>query len=60
MKKIFLSDLAIGILLTVITLGAFLTQAGFFESLELKTASGEVISLKNGWGNMENSWGFII
>lgn len=37
MKKILLSDLAIGILLTVITLGAFLTQAGFFESLELKT-----------------------
>ena len=30
------------------------------ESLELKTSAGEAISLKNGWGNMENSWGFII
>ncbi|MFA6328270.1 MAG: hypothetical protein WCY41_02410 [Candidatus Micrarchaeia archaeon] len=30
------------------------------ESLELTTNSGEVIRLKNGWGNMENAWGFII
>ncbi|MFA6214396.1 MAG: hypothetical protein WC717_03915 [Candidatus Micrarchaeia archaeon] len=30
------------------------------ESLELTTKDGERISLKNGWGNMENSWGFII
>jgi len=30
------------------------------ESLALTTSSGEVISLRNGWGNMENSWGFII
>jgi hypothetical protein len=30
------------------------------ESLEIKTGKGEVITLKNGWGNMENSWGFII
>ncbi len=30
------------------------------ESLELVTDGGEVITLKNGWGNMENSWGFII
>ena len=30
------------------------------ESLELTTDNGEVITLKNGWGNMENSWGFII
>ncbi|MCX6771345.1 MAG: hypothetical protein NTX79_04785 [Candidatus Micrarchaeota archaeon] len=30
------------------------------ESLELTTRDGEVITLKNGWGNMENSWGFII
>jgi hypothetical protein len=30
------------------------------ELLEIKTDKGEVITLKNGWGNMENSWGFII
>jgi len=30
------------------------------ESLEVATAGGEIITLKNGWGNMENSWGFII
>jgi hypothetical protein len=30
------------------------------EALELATKEGEKISLKNGWGNMENSWGFII
>jgi len=30
------------------------------ETLTLVTKGGEVISLKNGWGNMENSWGFII
>jgi len=30
------------------------------ESLTLTASSGEKISLKNGWGNMENSWGFII
>ncbi|MFA6907433.1 MAG: hypothetical protein WC263_01255 [Candidatus Micrarchaeia archaeon] len=30
------------------------------ESLTLTTNGGETISLKNGWGNMENSWGFII
>ena len=28
--------------------------------LKLKTSSGEEIALKNGWGNMENSWGFIL
>lgn len=37
MKKFFLSDLAIGITLTALTLGAFFFQIGFFESLELKT-----------------------
>lgn len=37
MKKIFLSDITIGIVLTLITLGAFIFQAGFFESLEFKT-----------------------
>ncbi|MFA6213984.1 MAG: hypothetical protein WC717_01780 [Candidatus Micrarchaeia archaeon] len=30
------------------------------ESLKLTTSAGETITLKNGWGNMENSWGFII
>ena len=30
------------------------------ESLTLTTSGGERISLSNGWGNMENSWGFII
>ena len=30
------------------------------ESLEVATKGGEIITLKNGWGNMENSWGFII
>lgn len=30
------------------------------ESLELATADGKKISLKNGWGNMENSWGFLL
>ena len=30
------------------------------ESLKLTTKGGECISLSNGWGNMENSWGFII
>jgi serine/threonine-protein kinase len=37
MKKFFLSDLTVGIVLTALTLGAFLLQTGFFESLELKT-----------------------
>ncbi|MCX6769413.1 MAG: hypothetical protein NT051_01900 [Candidatus Micrarchaeota archaeon] len=30
------------------------------ESLVLKTKDGKEISLKNGWGNMENAWGIII
>jgi hypothetical protein len=30
------------------------------EHLTLRTSSGEKIELKNGWGNMENSWGFLI
>lgn len=30
------------------------------EKLELRMESGEKIVLKNGWGNMENSWGFIL
>ena len=30
------------------------------DSLELTTKGGERILLSNGWGNMENSWGFII
>ncbi|MFH1368364.1 MAG: CHASE2 domain-containing protein [Elusimicrobiota bacterium] len=37
MKKILLSDLTIGILLTLIVLGAFTFQADLFESLEQKT-----------------------
>jgi hypothetical protein len=30
------------------------------ERLELRTKKGEKITLRNGWGNMENSWGFIL
>jgi hypothetical protein len=30
------------------------------EHLELRIKGGETIILKNGWGNMENSWGFLI
>lgn len=30
------------------------------ERLVLRTAEGERIELKNGWGNMENSWGFLL
>jgi hypothetical protein len=30
------------------------------ERLEFKAKNGERIVLENGWGNMENSWGFII
>jgi hypothetical protein len=30
------------------------------EHVELRTNEGEKITLKNGWGNMENSWGFLI
>ena len=30
------------------------------EHLELRTKAGETIILKNGWGNMENSWGFLL
>ena len=30
------------------------------KRLELRTKSGEKIELKDGWGNMENSWGFLI
>jgi hypothetical protein len=30
------------------------------ERLELRLADGEKIELKNGWGNMENSWGFLL
>ncbi|MCI0503262.1 hypothetical protein L0Y65_00965 [Candidatus Micrarchaeota archaeon] len=30
------------------------------ERLELRLHGGEKIALKNGWGNMENSWGFLI
>jgi serine/threonine-protein kinase len=37
MKKIFLSNVAIGIVLTLISISAFLLQIGLFESLELKT-----------------------
>lgn len=37
MKKFFLSDVTIGIFLTIIALAAFFLHLGFFESLELKT-----------------------
>jgi serine/threonine-protein kinase len=37
MKKIFLSDVTIGILLTLFCLATFFVQPAFFESLELKT-----------------------
>ncbi|MHB9155550.1 MAG: CHASE2 domain-containing protein, partial [Endomicrobiales bacterium] len=37
MKKFLLADLTIGLVLTLLTLGAFLLQIGLFESLELKT-----------------------
>ena len=37
MKKFLQSDLTIGIVLTTLTVGVFLLQTGFFESLELKT-----------------------
>lgn len=30
------------------------------ERLELRTESGETLLLENGWGNMENAWGFLI
>ena len=30
------------------------------EGLKLKLRGGEEIVLENGWGNMENTWGFII
>jgi hypothetical protein len=30
------------------------------EKFQLRTGAGETITLSNGWGNMENSWGFII
>jgi len=30
------------------------------ERLELRAKNGETLLLENGWGNMENSWGFII
>lgn len=30
------------------------------NNLEIETERGEKITLKNGWGNMENSWGFMI
>jgi hypothetical protein len=30
------------------------------ERLELRLKDGEKILLKNGWGNMENSWGFLL
>ncbi|MBN1824080.1 MAG: CHASE2 domain-containing protein [Endomicrobiales bacterium] len=37
MKKFFLSDITIGLVLTLVTIGAFFLQFDFFESLELKT-----------------------
>jgi hypothetical protein len=30
------------------------------ERLELRTESGETLLLENGWGNMENAWGFLL
>jgi hypothetical protein len=30
------------------------------KRLEFRAKDGEVIELENGWGNMENSWGFLI
>jgi len=30
------------------------------EKLVLRAKDGEAITLKNGWGNMENSWGFLL
>jgi hypothetical protein len=30
------------------------------EHVSLRLKSGEVIELKNGWGNMENAWGVLI
>ncbi len=49
-------------------IGALPARSRFFyneypsvlERLELRESSGQTLLLENGWGNMENSWGFII
>ncbi len=53
MKKFFSSHLAVGLLLTIVTLTAFLFHLGIFESLELKTYDLRALLRQNDRPNQE-------